>query len=56
MYFTSVPSHQSSSCGRLYANIDIETDGVAVVADDQLGGPPSLLTLKPSGLLGRKVL
>lgn len=53
--FTPDPSLQKRQCGELYRNIDVETDGAAVVPDD-LSGPPYLLTLKPSGVLGRKAL
>ena len=53
--FMTEPSLQKRSYGKLYDKIDTETDGIAVVPDD-CGGLPSFLTLKPSGLLGRKVL
>ena len=53
--FMTEPSLQRRSCGKLYDKVDIETDGFAVVADD-VGSAPSFVTLKPSGLLGRKLL
>lgn len=56
MSFMGSPSLQPKSSGKLYENIDIGSDGAAVVPNDQLGGSPYLLTLKPSGLLVRKVL
>lgn len=56
MSFTNDPSLQSRSCGRLHENIDIRLDGVVVVPESQHDGQPCLLTLKPSGLLGRKLL
>jgi len=54
--FMGIPSLQSKSCGKLHDNFRIDIDGAAVVPDDQLGSSHCLLTLKPTGLLARKIL